>query len=53
MGVYHWWSAKHAHRYVDECAGRYNLSGVGTLDQLSAVFAGMQGRRLTWKELVG
>ena len=53
MGVYHWWSAKHTHRYVDECAGRYNLRWMGTLDALGAVFAGMQGRRLTWKELVG
>ena len=52
MGVYHWWSPKHAHRYVDECSGRYNTRGMSTIDRLGALFDGMQGKRLTWKELV-
>lgn len=51
QGVYHWWSAKQCHRYVDECAGRYNLRFYGTLGRLSSVFYGMQGKRLTYAEL--
>lgn len=51
MGVYHWWSPKHAHRYVDECAGHYNTKSLSTLNRLSSLFNGMQGKRLTYKEL--
>ena len=53
MGVYHWWSPKHLQRYVNEFAGRQNARGLNTLDQMRMLVQGMQGKRLTWKELVG
>ena len=50
-GTYHWWSAKHMQRYVNEFAGRYNLRGRAPWDQLTALVQGMVGQRLTYREL--
>lgn len=52
MGTYHWMSPKHLHRYVKEFAGRHNLRGLDTLDQMAALANGMVGRRLTYQELI-
>ncbi|MDE2929255.1 MAG: IS1595 family transposase [Acidobacteriota bacterium] len=51
-GTYHWMSLKHLQRYVDECTGRLNLRGLGTLEQLAAMVQAMEGKRLTFRELV-
>ena len=51
MGTHHWMSPKHLHRYCSEFAGRYNLRPLGTLDRMGSLFAGMTGKRLTYKEL--
>ena len=52
MGVYHWMSPKHLHRYVSEFCGRYNMRGKDTLDKIGTVFDQMIGVWLTWKMLV-
>lgn len=50
-GVYH--RKKHLHRYVSQFAGKHNLRDIDTLVQMQHVVAGLIGRRLMYKELVG
>ena len=50
-GTYHKMSAKHLQRYVDEFAGRHGVREQDTVDQMSAVVAGMAGKRLTYRDL--
>lgn len=52
-GVYHHISPKHLQRYVDQFAGKHNLRGMDTIDQMSHVVAAMVGKRLLYRELVG
>ena len=52
-GVYHKLSPKHLHRYVQEFAGRHNVRNRDTIDQMEAVVAGLIGRRLLYRDLVG
>ena len=51
-GTYHRISPKHLHRYVREFAGRHNERSNDTIDQLTAMIRGMDGKRLSYKELV-
>lgn len=51
-GVYHYMSAKHLHRYVNEFANRQNTAKYGTMQFIDATLVGMQNRRLTYKELI-
>ena len=53
VGTYHKMSFKHLHRYVREFAGRQNIREFGTLQQMSLVAAGMVGKRLRYRDLVG
>ena len=53
MGTHHWWSRKHMHRYVNEVCARWNWRSAGTLQRMACVAAGLEGRVLTWKMLVG
>jgi hypothetical protein len=53
VGVYHQMSVKHLHRYVTEFEGRHNARPMDTLSQMSAVAHGMDGKRLTYADLVG
>ena len=52
-GTYHWWSQKHCDRYVAEVCGRHNMRGLDTIDQISSVVEDMQGKRLTYSQLIG
>ena len=52
-GTYHRMSSKHLQRYVNEFAGRHNIRDLDTLDQMRDAVAGMVGRRLMWRDLVG
>ena len=50
-GTYHKISPKHLQRYVDEFSGRHGIRNADTIDQMSAVVAGMAGKRLSYREL--
>ena len=51
-GTYHKMSVKHLNRYVAEFAGRQNMRDCDTIQQMSQVARGMDGRRLRYQELV-
>ena len=53
MGTYHYISPKHTLRYAVEFAGRHNLRLLNGWDRLRKVVSGMNGKRLTWRQLVG
>ncbi|MCY3794814.1 MAG: IS1595 family transposase [Gammaproteobacteria bacterium] len=51
-GTFHSISPKHLHRYVNEFAGRHNLRSEDTIDMLAEAAAGMEGKRLRYRELI-
>ena len=51
-GIYHFMSAKHLHRYVDEFAFRHNTSQVGTMNFINMTIERMAFKRLTYKGLI-
>ena len=51
-GVHHYMSHKHLPRYVNAIAGRHNAKDLDTLDQMAAMAAGMDGKRLKYTDLV-
>ena len=52
-GTFHKISPKHLQRYVNEFAGRHGIRDADTIDQMQSVIAGMVGRRLMYRDLVG
>ena len=52
IGIYHYWSPKHVHRYVAEFTTRHNLRSLDTKDQLALVARGMEGKRLRYRDLI-
>lgn len=53
MGTFHKLSPQHLQRYVDEFAGRHNIRDADTLAQMTAVVAGLVGKRLLHRDLIG
>ena len=51
-GVYHYMSAKHLYRYVNEYSFRHNTAKVGTMRFIDQTIARMIGKRLTYKGLI-
>ncbi len=51
-GVYHKLSPKHLDRYVREFAGRHNVRGLDTMDQMATVAVGLVGKRLMYRQLI-
>ena len=52
-GTFHKMSVKHLDRYVTEFAGRHNMRECDTIQQMSMVARGLDGKRLRYRELVG
>ena len=51
-GIFHFMSAKHLGRYVNEFAFRHNTSQEGTMTFIDKTIARMIGKRLTYKALI-
>ena len=52
MGTFHKISPKHLNRYVQELVARHNIRPMDTADQMAVLAFGMEGRRLTYKQLI-
>ena len=51
-GTFHKMSVKHLDRYVNEFAGRHNMRECDTIQQMSMVARGLDGKRLRYRDLV-
>ena len=51
-GTFHHMSPKHLDRYVSEFAGRHNMRGADTVDQMAQMAAMMAGRTLRYRGLI-
>ncbi len=52
IGIYHYMSAKHLHRYVNEYSFRHNTARAGTMPFIDTTISRMVGKRLTYKGLI-
>ncbi len=51
IGIYHYMSAKHLHRHVNEYSFRHNTAHAGTIPFIDMTIDRMLGKRLTYKAL--
>ena len=51
-GTYHHISPKHLDRYATEFEGRHNVRPLDTADQMVAMAQGMEGKRLSYDDLI-
>ena len=52
IGTYHQFSVKHLDRYVAEFEGRHNTRRSDTIDQMTIMAQGMEGKRLRYQDLI-
>ena len=52
-GSFHWFSFKHAQRYLNELAGKQNNDWMPELQQMAYVFLNLTRKRLPYADLVG
>ena len=54
-GVYHHWSKKHLHRYIDEFSFRLDKGNcaIDTIDRVRSLVQNSQHKRLTYEKLTG
>ena len=52
QGTFHHMSPKHLHRYIDEFEGRHNDRPSDTIQQMSHMVQGMEGKRLRYSDLI-
>jgi transposase-like protein len=52
VGIYHYMSAKHLARYVQEFSFRHNTAQVGTMNFIGMTIDRMDGKRLTYRRLI-
>lgn len=52
-GTYRQISPQHLQRYVNEMAGCYNIRDLDAIKQMKSIAAGMTGKRLRYRDLVG
>ena len=53
VGTYHHISPQHTLRYADEFAGRHNVRPMDTVDQMALAVQESEGKRLSYKQLIG
>ena len=53
VGIYHKISPKHLDRYVSTFAGKHNMRGQNTMDQMRATVAGMKHKPIPYAVLTG
>lgn len=51
IGVWHWFSIKHADRYLREIAARWNMRKMSRMERFDFVLGQMAGDKLNWKGL--
>ena len=53
VGTYHHISPKHTGLYAEEFAGRHNVRPMDTVDQMALAVQESEGKRLSYKQLIG